>query len=174
MTLRSVLIYVRDKQAAFREFARVLKPGGRLSLFEPINSFAYPEAPDRFSGFDVSEVADQAARVKQMFRTTDAVDSDPMLNFDQHDLVRMAEAAGFVDVEMDLQIDVDTASGIVSFEAWLRTAPNPTAPPMRTAIEQALAPEAGAAFIDHLRRQAVAGEREMRRFAVCFLAAVRA
>ncbi len=35
---RSVLIYVDDKAAAAREFFRVLRPGGRASLFEPINS----------------------------------------------------------------------------------------------------------------------------------------
>ena len=37
VTTRSVLIYVKDKAAALREFYRVLKPGGRVSLFEPIN-----------------------------------------------------------------------------------------------------------------------------------------
>src|SRR5438552_1275327 len=37
VTTRSVLIYVADKAAAFHECFRVLKPGGRLSLFEPIN-----------------------------------------------------------------------------------------------------------------------------------------
>jgi ubiquinone/menaquinone biosynthesis C-methylase UbiE len=37
VTTRSVLIYVADKSTAFREFYRVLRPGGRASLFEPIN-----------------------------------------------------------------------------------------------------------------------------------------
>ncbi|WP_348240817.1 methyltransferase domain-containing protein, partial [Salmonella enterica] len=37
VTTRSVLIYVDDKAAAFAAFHRVLKPGGRVSLFEPIN-----------------------------------------------------------------------------------------------------------------------------------------
>src|ERR1700678_583470 len=37
VTTRSVLIYVKDKAAALREFHRVLRPGGRISLFEPIN-----------------------------------------------------------------------------------------------------------------------------------------
>jgi arsenite methyltransferase len=37
VTTRSVLIYVKDKKHAFAEFHRVLRPGGRISLFEPIN-----------------------------------------------------------------------------------------------------------------------------------------
>src|SRR5215469_136839 len=35
VTTRSVLIYVADKAAAFAEFRRVLRPGGRVSIFEP-------------------------------------------------------------------------------------------------------------------------------------------
>jgi len=38
VTTRSVLIYVPDKRRTFEEFHRVLKPGGRLSIFEPINN----------------------------------------------------------------------------------------------------------------------------------------
>ena len=34
---RSVLIYVREKAESAREFFRVLRPGGRVSLFEPVN-----------------------------------------------------------------------------------------------------------------------------------------
>jgi len=36
VSTRSVLIYVRGKERAFAEFFRVLVPGGRVSLFEPI------------------------------------------------------------------------------------------------------------------------------------------
>jgi len=44
VTTRSVLIYVEDKRRAFEEFYRVLKPGGRLSVFEPISSFTQDRA----------------------------------------------------------------------------------------------------------------------------------
>ena len=36
LTTRSVLAYVPDKASALQEFRRVLKPGGRLSIAEPI------------------------------------------------------------------------------------------------------------------------------------------
>jgi SAM-dependent methyltransferase len=49
VTTRSVMIYVSDKRRAFREFYRVLKAGGRLSIFEPIaRFFGYPPAPHLF------------------------------------------------------------------------------------------------------------------------------
>jgi ubiquinone/menaquinone biosynthesis C-methylase UbiE len=35
VTTRSVLIYVAEKQQALREFSRVLRPGGRVSLSSP-------------------------------------------------------------------------------------------------------------------------------------------
>jgi arsenite methyltransferase len=50
VTTRAVLIFVVDKQRAFREFFRVLAPGGRASLHEPINRFGMHN-PD---GFGVS------------------------------------------------------------------------------------------------------------------------
>ena len=36
LTSRAVLAYVADKSAALREFRRILKPGGRISIAEPI------------------------------------------------------------------------------------------------------------------------------------------
>src|SRR3954471_22611846 len=50
VTTRSVLIYVRDKARAFGEFARVLRSGGRASMFEPINRFGMDEKRQGFWG----------------------------------------------------------------------------------------------------------------------------
>jgi len=52
VTTRSVLIYVEDKERAFSEFHRVLRPGGRLSIFEPINRFGMNERRCTW-GYDV-------------------------------------------------------------------------------------------------------------------------
>jgi ubiquinone/menaquinone biosynthesis C-methylase UbiE len=65
---RSVLIYEEDKAAAFEEFFRVLRPGGRVALFEPVNSFGSPEPENRFWGYDVTEVWDIAARFGPSWR----------------------------------------------------------------------------------------------------------
>lgn len=60
VTTRSVLIYVANKLAAFKEFHRILKPGGRFSLFEPINQFGYPPPDHLFSSYDVTPVLELA------------------------------------------------------------------------------------------------------------------
>src|SRR5262245_16759719 len=68
VTTRSVLIYVDDKTAAFGEFYRVLKPGGRISLFEPINRYqALAEPPTRVFGVEIPEVADLAQRLRTFY-----------------------------------------------------------------------------------------------------------
>src|ERR1035437_5263525 len=41
VTTRSVIIYVKEKQKAFDEFFRVLKKGGRISMFEPIAKLGF-------------------------------------------------------------------------------------------------------------------------------------
>ena len=75
VTTRSVLIYVKDKERAFAEFHRVLRPGGRISLFEPINRFGMGAARDW--GYDVDGVradgeADRGLREPAAGRRPDA------------------------------------------------------------------------------------------------------
>lgn len=99
VTVRSVLIYVEDKRAAFGEFHRVLRPGGRLSMFEPINRL------NRFLRmYDDSEVEELEDRVKGVFEKLQPRDHDPMLNFDDRDLVDHAEGAGFNPVALRLEV----------------------------------------------------------------------
>jgi arsenite methyltransferase len=93
---RSVLIYVDDKAEAAREFHRVLRDGGRLSIFEPIN-----RRNVRLSdAVDFEELSEQ---VKEWERKTFGNRADPMLNFDERDLERMFREAGFRDVTGDLR-----------------------------------------------------------------------
>jgi arsenite methyltransferase len=93
VTTRSVLIYVKDKAAALREFYRVLRPGGRISVFEPINVLMHD--PDRLGGYDITPVKPLAAKVEALYESVQPPGDDPMLDFDERDLVRYAELAGF-------------------------------------------------------------------------------
>jgi arsenite methyltransferase len=97
---RSVLIYVRDKAEAAREFARVLRSGGRVSLFEPINSRNLRLT----DAVDFTPLGELGERLRVLNDELYASSDDPMLNFDDSDLERFFTAAGF-DVAVELGID---------------------------------------------------------------------
>ena len=105
VTVRSVLIYEPKKANAFAEFYRVLRPGGRLSLFEPINRFGRDESPNRWRGYDVAPVAEIAGKLQQLYEAIQPR-LDPMLDFDERDLIKFAEAAGFKELALQLNIAV--------------------------------------------------------------------
>ncbi|MGW5365764.1 class I SAM-dependent methyltransferase [Actinopolymorpha pittospori] len=136
VTTRSVLIYVKDKERAFQEFSRVLRPRGRVSLFEPINRFGRPKSPGSLRGHDLPGLEAIVARVRAVFER----DNDSMLDFDERDLVDLAERAGFTDIRLQLLIEVRDQKPR-SWESYLRTVPNPRVPSLGEAIEQALEPE---------------------------------
>jgi ubiquinone/menaquinone biosynthesis C-methylase UbiE len=170
VTIRSVLIYVADKDDAFAAFHRVLRPGGRLSIFEPINRHTYPEPPNRFWGYDVAEVADLADEVKATFAEVQDRRTDTMVDFDHHGLAGLAEDAGFLPVHCESHIRVERGSLAADVDTLLDGAPNPLAPTVREGIEQALTGPEQERFIAHLR-QAHDDGRQVTRLAVAYLAA---
>ena len=98
---RSVLIYVEDKAEAAREFSRVLRSGGHVSLFEPVNSrnLLLTQAVD-FS--PLGELGDRVrAWNEDFYSSTD----DPMLSFDDSDLERFFVDAGLAEVQVDSGAD---------------------------------------------------------------------
>jgi arsenite methyltransferase len=104
---RSVLIYVEDKAEAAREFHRVLRPGGRVSLFEPINSRNL-----RLSqAVDFSPLGELGERLRAWNERFYANRDDPMLNFDESDLGRFFAEAGFDNVRVEFDADEDEVRG---------------------------------------------------------------
>ena len=172
VTTRSVLIYVADKASAFAAMYRVLRPGGRISLFEPINRLMFPEAPDRFWGYDVSAVSELADKVKRSLREISDPAAATMLDFDDRDLVRLAEAAGFSRIHLECHIDVEARAdlGAIGIDALLDSAPNPLAPTARESIAAALTAAERDEFVAHLERAIEAGDR-LRRSAVAYVVA---
>ena len=154
VTTRSVVIYVKEKQRAFDEFHRVLKPGGRLSIFEPINSFSSPEPKGRFCGFDVGPVADLAEKMKSSEQRL--ADDATLIDFDERDLITFAEGAGFRSVELTYEARVEHDArprwlADVGWDTFLRIAPNPLAPTFGEMVDRALTPEEAESFIGHLK-----------------------
>lgn len=91
---RSVLIYVVDKHGAACEFHRVLRPGGRVSIFEPINS-----QYETLAEIDLSDLELTHERVLDRWHSG----GDPgaaMCGFDERDLVQHFDDAGFDVVDL--------------------------------------------------------------------------
>jgi arsenite methyltransferase len=149
VTTRSVLIYVPEKARAFAEFFRVLEPGGRFSCFEPINRFGMDERNEGFWGYPGDGVSDLAARVEQVYAEIQPPD-DPMLDFDERDLIRLAEEGGFFPIELELEAVV-RSSKPGAWEAFLNSSGNPRIPTIGEAMDQALTPEERERFAEHLR-----------------------
>ncbi len=140
VTTRSVLIYVKSKEQAFSEFHRVLRPGGRISLFEPINRFgAYREGEVRFWLYDLRPLPEIAAKLNAVYDAIQPPGEDPMLDFDERDLIALAERAGFFPVELDLRAEVKP-SDPQRWETFLQLSGNPNIPTFAEAMDQALTP----------------------------------
>lgn len=159
VTIRSVLIYVEAKQQAFHEMYRVLKPNGRLSIFEPINSFRHPEPPHIFMGYDVTPIQEIASKVRAVLEQEQSPERDPVLNFDERDLLTFAEQAGFAEIHMELQITIKqptlldqlTETIPSRWEMYLKSSENPSIPALEEAMTQALSPQEAQQFTAYLR-----------------------
>ena len=150
VTTRSVLIYVADKARAFHEFRRVLAPGGLISLFEPINRY-FLDAGNRHPPiYDAGPVAELAERVIAAITRVNPMDG-PMMSFDERDLLDLAEQAGFMPLNVRLELDVRPPPPR-DWESFMRSSPNPLAPTLEEAMrEAALAPAEIVRYVEHFR-----------------------
>ena len=168
VTTRSVLIYVADKLGALREFHRVLRSAGRISLFEPINRFTWPEPHGFFYGYDLRPIEDLPAKVRAVYDGLEAAQS-PMLDFDERDLLRFTEEAGFSEVHLEYCVDIEPRTP-EDPERFLRSSGNPLLPTLEEAIDQSLSAEERERFVSSLRPLVEHGTGT-RRMAVAFLSA---
>lgn len=177
VTTRSVLIYVADKRRAMGEFYRVLKPGGRLSVFEPINRFGEPQPAHMFWGFDATPIIEIAGKIKALYQHLQPLDADPMMNFDERDLISHAESAGFREIELDLRVEVKPISAAedckdLTWESYMRVAGNPRIPTLEEATAQVLTEDETAKFTAHMR-PLVEGRTGTYRSALAYLSATK-
>jgi arsenite methyltransferase len=171
-TTRSVLIYLdRDgKRRAFEELARVLRTGGRLSIFEPINRFGHPEPEGWFCGYDLTAIPDLVGKV---LAAMSPEEENTLVDFDERDLLDWASDAGFDPIRLEYEVDLRPGSWLDgSWESVLRSAGNPLAPTLAESLEQALTRAERTVFEAYLRPlvEANAGRA---RSAVAYLSATK-
>ena len=159
VTVRSVLIYVPEKQRALTELQRVLVPDGRLSLFEPLNSYGFPEPDETFFGFRLPpDLLPLSARVKQVWRSIDLPEYNAMHDWSERDLLRWVEDAGFRSIDYEARFEVKPRVAIDDFDVVSRRAANPLVPNLAEALEQTLDAGERERFLAWLRPRAEAGD----------------
>ncbi len=157
VTTRSVLAYVHRKREAFAEFARVLRPGGRISIYEPINRLTHREPDHLFDGYDIAPVQDLAQRIDAIFNSRQPTGIDPMLDFDERDLLSFAQAAGFGEIHLELHLDV-APHVPQGWETYAGRAANPLAPTLIEAMDEALAPDERVRFTAYVQPRVEQGD----------------
>jgi arsenite methyltransferase len=173
VTTRSVLIYVAEKRKAFAEFFRVLRADGRISIFEPINRFGVEEWRATYGFRDVRGIEELLARVIAEINRVDDTGGglNPMIDFDERDLLALAEEAGFVDLRLTLIAEVteEPTWHTRDWQVFIDSSPNPLAPTFREAMDARLSKLEAERLTAALRPQVEAGYGTTRR-AHAFLA----
>ena len=129
VTTRSVLIYVREKAVAAQEFFRVLRPGGRVSIFEPVNR-------RNTQLWELVDFGDLAERVTADFYRRWPPDH-PMQDFDAEDMAGWFHEAGFDEVDADVVV----SSFTVTPDAVLHGIGAPGSPALVDAWQEEFSPE---------------------------------
>lgn len=108
---RSVLIFIADKRTAASEMLRVLGPGGRVSIFEPISAaesrlkLAASEESGPTGPVVPGQLRAQHKRVVAALRAQ-SPHWLPMTDFDERDLVRLFVDTGFDEVRLSYKVRV--------------------------------------------------------------------
>ena len=162
---RASVAYVADKAAAFREFHRVLKPGGRISIAEPImqdEAFAAMALKNAVAARN-DRSSDGFLPLLHRWKAAQFPDTEegrarnPLVNFSERDLLNLVRGAGFGEIHLQLAIDVTTPLSR-SWDVFVNSSPHPWAPSLQRILAEQFSPEERRLFESVLRPTVESGQ----------------
>jgi arsenite methyltransferase len=179
VTTRAVLAYIADKVGAIRQFYRVLKPGGRVSIGEPIYRdeaihLATVTNSLRCQPIDLPTANIrlwQRCRAAQLPSTMEEIQSNALTNFSERDLLGFFQTVGFTNIHLELHIDISTQSPI-PWETFIDSAPRPGAPTPREILAANFSPEEQQQYEQRFRPLVESGQLA-RRDTIAYLTATK-
>jgi ubiquinone/menaquinone biosynthesis C-methylase UbiE len=158
VTTRAVLAYVADKPAALREFRRILKPGGRMSLAEPLMQDDALMASALRSTLDRPDArsSDRLLRLLHRWKsaqypdTPEKIANSPIANYSERTLFEFVRTCGFGEIHLELHIDM-LPSIIRSWDVFLGTSPRPWAPSLKAVMTEQFSAEESQFFENAMR-----------------------
>lgn len=175
---RAVLAYLADKKAALGECFRVLKPGGRLSIAEPIlQDDAFYARALRKRVEDQSQPVDRFFTLLHRWKaaqfpdTEEACAKSPIANYSERDLLYMVRGMGFAQIHLQLHIDV-APSLIASWDVFLGSSTHPWAPSLKKILGERFTPDERQ-FFEQMVRPTVESGKNLTTDRITYLQAQR-
>ena len=145
---RAALAYVADKPSALREFHRILKPGGRISLAEPILQDDALMASALRSMIETKGAQSQDRFLPLLHRwkaaqypdTPEKIAKSPIANYSERNLFDFVRTCGFAEIHLELHIEM-LPSILRSWHVFLNFSPHPWAPPLSAVLAEQFTPE---------------------------------